>query len=406
LGQNLLFPYLVFGVAVILCSSCRTPFNAPTSVGAAKNIIFMVPDGMGLADVTAARIYKGGEAGPPLALETLPQIGYQRTYSADSTITDSAAAASAWATGQKYNNGQISWHRSNNGPTTILEIAKAGKRATGLVATSGITHATPAAFAAHVSSRNAQGEIARQYVEETQVDVMLGGAGGFSKDSRASGPLALAAVERHGYVLVTNAVGLARAVADHAPKVLGLFTAKAKTPETYRVTPDTVYPATEPTLADMTTAALGVLARDPEGFFLLVEGSRVDWANHGNDYAYQLGEVLGFDAAVESVLAWVKASAARRRDTLVVVVADHETGGFAINGPKGKRLGAGQLPEAGWTTKGHTGNDTIIWSQGPGSSLLGGALDNTDLFGVMKRVFQKTTRTRITQTVSDLSETP
>ena len=98
--QILRFRYLVFAVSVVFCSSCRTSFNAPSSVGAAKNIIFMVSDGMGLADVTAARIYKGGEAGPPLALETLPQIGYQRTYAANSTVTDSAAAASAWATGE------------------------------------------------------------------------------------------------------------------------------------------------------------------------------------------------------------------------------------------------------------------------------------------------------------------
>lgn len=403
--------YLVCGLLVAACSSCYTPSSGGGRVGAAKNIVFMVSDGMGLADVTAARIFKGGEDGPPLALETLPQIGYQRTYSANSTVTDSAAAASAWATGIKHSNGQLSWRHASDRPATILEYAKSRQRATGLVATSGITHSTPAAFAAHVSSRYAQGEVARQYIEETQVDVLLGG--GFGNNALATGYAAInkkalidSAVAEHGYCLITNMLELAKAVDANAPKVLGLFTAEAKTPERFRVTPDVPYPSSEPTLEEMTTAALELLGKDPEGFFLMVEGSQVDHANHANDYPYQLSELLGFNSAVASVLNWVDATPTRRRDTLVIIIADHETGGFAINGPYGSLLGVGKYPETGWTTKAHTGVDTVVWSQGPGSELLGCALNNTDLFNVMQRVLKKPPVYHITLSDSDLAETP
>lgn len=383
-------------VAVLLAVVAATTAGVPDAAAPADgpcNVILMVPDGMGLADVTAARIFQGGEDGPPLALETLPHIGHQRTYSANSTITDSAAAASAWATGFKHRNGDISWLPTNPAPTTVLEIAKRKGKATGLVATSTITHATPAAFAAHVSARSAEGEIARQYIEVTQPDLLLGGHFGpngkgepFPAVDRDA--LVTAAVGSHGYALATNRTGLAAAVSNGAARVLGLFAEAEKTRELFRVDPRQAYPPGEPTLAELATAALTVLSRDPDGFFLLVEGSQVDWANHVNDEAGQVAEVLGFDAAVRAVLDWIRAEPARAARTLLIVVADHETGGFALTEPYGKRSPAGQILEGEWTTKKHTGVDTIIWSQGPGSEQLNRALDNTDLFDVMKQVIE------------------
>ncbi len=132
----------------------------------ARNIIFMVPDGQGLSNVVAARVFKNGPNGAPLHQETLDNMGYQRTHSANSLVTDSAAAASAWAMGEKFNNGEISCHGDanyscTNELPTILEIAKKRGLATGLVATSQISHATPAAFGAHTYSRNCGLEIAR-----------------------------------------------------------------------------------------------------------------------------------------------------------------------------------------------------------------------------------------------------
>lgn len=357
----------------------------------ARNIIFMVPDGMGLADVTAARIFKGGPDGDPLSFELLKQVGYQRTHSANSTVTDSAAAAAAWATGQKYKNGQISWHSDVDTPKTILEIAKEKGKATGMVSTSDITHATPAAFGAHVSTRKSEGEIARQFIEETRVDVLLGG--GFA-NNRSSSPLppedlaALidSATNKYGYVYADTRTELETATSSR--QILGLFKKGGKTAERFRVNPKRLYPADEPTLPEMTAAALKVLSRDKDGFFLLVEGSQIDWRNHDRDINGMIAETLAFEESVRVVIEWLDAHPKRWHDTLLIVVPDHETGGFSINGPYGRLSKAGAIVQAGWSTGSHTAVDTMVWSEGAGSQFLGGPLDNTDLFHVMKAVLK------------------
>ncbi len=147
-----------------------------TLAGNTKNIIIMVPDGMGLADVTAARTFKNGPNGAPLSFETLQHIGYQRSHSANSLVTDSAAAASAWACGEKFDNNEICYHGDGRPvQPSILELAGRAGKATGLVTTDGITEATPAAFGAHVPTRDCRQEIGRQYLETTAVNVLLGG---------------------------------------------------------------------------------------------------------------------------------------------------------------------------------------------------------------------------------------
>ena len=324
-------------VALVAQAAVAAPSQYPTQ-GVAKNIIFMVPDGMGLADVTATRLVLGGANGPSLAFENLPQIGYQRIWSANSTIPDSAAAASAWACGEKYPNDVICSRADGSHPANVLELMQRRGKATGLVATSTITHATPAAFGAHVKTRTCESEIARQYIVETKVDVLLGdGRNKFDAGTPdacqavANGTAFIAqqAVPR-GYAVVSNAAQLKAAVAAHSSKLLGLFkdpvngyTADGMTPEYLRSVANT-----EPHLAEMATAALATLARDHD-------------------------EGLG------------------------------PAGGFAINGPYGSLTPAGGTLTPGWTTGNHTGVDTMIWSQGPGSELLGRALDNTDLYAVM-----------------------
>lgn len=367
----------------------------------AKNIIFMVPDGMGLADVTAARIFKNGSEGENLYLETLSTIGYQRTHAADSSVTDSAAAASAWANGEKFRNGEISCHDDDQdskceptpGPT-ILETAKDKGKSTGLVVTSTVTHATPAAFAAHVPSRDCENEIARQYIQVTEVDVILGGGlnyfNAIDKGADKCGTFGnfIAEAENNGYEVVYTEQELDSAVAKGSKKILGLFTPKGKTPEMFRVNPAEHYRREEPTLPQMTAEALKVLEKDEDGFFLLVEGSQIDWANHRNDVAYQVGETLAFDHAVQVVLDWINEKASRRQHTLVIIAPDHETGGFAINDTGVGNYQTGDLVDGAWTTRGHTAGDVLIWSQGPGSEYLGRALDNTDIYKVMRQVLE------------------
>jgi alkaline phosphatase len=368
---------------------------------AAKSIIFMVPDGMGLTDVTAARIFEYGLGGGNLFLETLSTIGYQKTYSADSAVTDSAAAASAWASGDKFRNGEISCHDDDQDgkckptPTpTILETAKEKGKSTGLVVTSPVTHATPAAFGAHVWSRDCQNEIARQYIQVTGVDVILGGglehfnSTGIQADKCGTFGNFIADAENKGYVVVYTRKELDSAVAKGSKKILGLFAPKGKTPELFRVDSKKHYRREEPTLPQMTAAALETLEKDENGFFLLVEGSQIDWANHHNDVAYQVSETLAFDAAVHVVLNWVHEKASRRQHTLVIVAPDHETGGFAINDTRKGQYQPGDLVQGAWTTTGHTGGDVLVWSQGPGSEYLGRAMDNTDVYKVMRQVLK------------------
>ena len=367
----------------------------------AKNIIFMVPDGMGLADVTAARIFKYGPDGDRLSFEKLPVIGYQSTYSANSTVTDSAAAASAWASGEKFNNGEISCHDDNSDGAcdsrpvrTLLDIAKARGKSTGLVVTSDITHATPAAFGANVHNRKCEEEIAHQYLARN-IDVLLGG--GIAKN-RSTCLLAaseenyldnlLADYASAGYAVVQTQTDMITAVDSGASKILGLFKPGGKTQELFRVDPTQIYPADEPTLPQMTEAALQILERNRKGFFLMVEGSQIDWANHAHDPQGQIAETLAFDQAVQTVLDWVNARYDRQRQTLVVVVPDHETAGYAINGPYGTLSQQGETVEDAWTSNEHTAVDVLIWAQGPNSQNFGQALDNTDLHDLIKQVLK------------------
>lgn len=375
------FRQLLLSVAAgLLCLSLHP---AASHAGNVNNIIIMVPDGMGLADVTAARTFRNGPNGAPLSFETLENIGYQRTHSANSLVTDSAAAASAWACGEKFANNEICFHGDGRQTRpSILELARNKGKATGLVTTDGICGATPAAFGAHVPTRDCRQEIARQYLEKTGVDVLLGGGlESFSaaKPDRcgAKGDLVKTARSK-GYLVVNDRDEMKKAVAAGCRKLLGLFSPRGLTAERKR-SPET----REPRLPGMTAAALAVLEKDRDGFFLLVEGAMVDKANHHNDFPAQRDEVLAFDEAVTVVRDWIKADRKRAATTLLIVVADHETGGFAVTGPYGSLPAPGSDLETAWTGRGHTAMDTIVWSEGPGSKKLGRALDNTDIYDVM-----------------------
>ena len=383
---------MVLTVAFMATGTNAKGFKRPR----AKNIILMVPDGMGLADVTAARIFEFGPDGGRLSFEKMPVIGYQSTHSANSTVTDSAAAASAWASGAKFNNGEISCHDDNfdgvcdNDPVpTILDLARSKGKSTGLVATSDITHATPAAFGANVHNRKCEEEIARQFLAR-DIDVLLGGGIAANRSSCMLTPSAgdwleslLAGYTAAGYTIARTEGEMDAAVGRGSKKLLGLFKEGGKTQELYRIDPIQVYPEDEPTLPEMTEAALNILEKNRKGFFLMVEGSQIDWANHAQDVDGQVAETLAFNEAVETVLDWVNARPFRRFQTLVIVVPDHETAGFAINGPYGALSEQGEVVEDGWTSGGHTAVDVLIWSQGPNSSKLGSALDNTDLYYIM-----------------------
>ncbi len=413
---------LIFsGLTAAVMMACSSHGSANTGETQPKNIIFMVPDGMGLSNVTTSRIYKNGPNGDSLNLEKLPYIGYQRTHSLNNTITDSAAAASTWASGEKFNNGEISCLDNDNdgvcddtriNSRTILEIARGMGMGTGLVATSDITHATPAAFGAHVHNRDCESEIFSQFIEHG-IDVLMGGGVSTNQSScllRATDDVFNAALieqaQNDGYAYVNNKSEL-KAVGT-PEKLLGLFHDGGLTP-IYQRSGD----STEPTLADMTHAALNILEQKPNGFFLMVEGSQIDWGNHARNVAYMVREVLDFDDSVKIVWDWINETEERKNNTLLVVVADHETGGVIIDGPHGSLSQKGDtgsplvLPPGTAVTDqdgnpvmapdlsvvfgsnsdnptqsaGHTAVDTIIWSNSPQCAK---AMDNTGLYQIMK----------------------
>jgi alkaline phosphatase len=307
--------------------------------GDARNVILLIGDGMGPSTIGLAkdyaRIVEGRElwiekaiSGGNMALVQAPALG--------TLVTDSAAAATAIATGARVSNGVVSLGPDGERLTTILELAEKKSRATGLVTTTSLTHATPAAFAAHVSKRSAENEIAVQMLA-SGVEVLLGGGlrhwmpkgktasdiAGFSSKSKRKDNIDLVGNAREkGYHVVTS--GLELEAVQETEKLFGIFS-NSHMPYALDRRPDDA--ATAPSLVEMTTAALGVLAKNENGFFLMVEGGRIDHASHANDVAAMLAEMMEFDEAVGVAMTF----ADEHPGTTVFITADHVTGGPCLS---------------------------------------------------------------------------
>jgi len=342
---------------------------AASAKGQPKRIIFCIGDGMGFNQVLLARQRAVGSAGK-LYMERLPVTGMVRTWSASDLVTDSAAAGTALACGVKTKNGRIGMTPDKKPQASILERLDARGWRTGLVATSSVTHATPASFSAHVKSRGMEPEIAVQQLLGP-VDVLFGGGRLFfvpgEGSKRKDGRLLIAEGVQAGVQFVYSAEQMATVAAGQ--RVIGLFADEALS--TY---------APEPMLDEMTARAIELLsakskewfAPEPK-FFLMVEGSQIDWACHDNNADNCVRQALLFDMAVKEAVEF----AARDRRTLVIVTADHETGGLTVPGKKADGL------NIQWSTGNHTGADVPIFAYGPGAERFAGALDNTDLFGIL-----------------------
>ena len=277
--------------------------------GKAKNVIFMIPDGYSTAYATNFRWFKGNN----LTVMDPLLVGMHRTYSANTEVTDSAAAGTAMAAGVKTNNGMISTAPDGTEVKTILEAAEEHGKSSGLVATSTITHATPAVFGSHVAQRADEALIAPQYFE-TGVDVLLGGGKKFFPDTLIN------EAQAQGYKYVSDKTSLNSV--SNTTKVLGLFADTGMQPELDRETTN------EPSLAEMTKKAIEILNQDKDGFFLMVEGSQIDWAGHANDPAWAMNDAKAFEAAVTEALNFAKAD----KNTLIVIAGDHDTGGMSVGG--------------------------------------------------------------------------
>ncbi len=370
--KNLIIVSLFVLLAVV--SGCAT---------SPKNIILCIGDGMGFEHVRAAAIYANGEEGT-LCFESFPYRTTMTTHSANSAITDSAASGTAMATGQKVNDKVLSLQIPGDGSElqTLLEYFKQKGKAVGLVTTTPITHATPAAFAAHEPSRYNYAHIAEDYLTQTKPNVLFGAG--------AKGMTPLAAKDA-GYIVVNNLAELQELNTEQVSMVSGQFGED--------IPYETEWKGDLPHLSQMTETALAILDNDPDGFFIMIEGGKIDWAGHDNNLANVIGETVEFANAVQIIINWAK----QRDDTLLIVTADHETGGLKIIKSNGK----GNLPEVSWSSKNHTATKVPVYSWGKRAKLFTGPMDNTDIHGKIIKASQQTTlfkshqRTNILSTIEN-----
>ncbi|MFC7322583.1 alkaline phosphatase [Halobacillus campisalis] len=387
-----------------------------------KNVIYMIPDGYSAGYATNYRWFKGEDSVFDPHLK-----GMMKTYSNDTEVTDSAAAGTAMATGEKTNNGMVGVTPDGEELDSILSASENAGKSSGLVATSTITHATPAVFASHVADRDNEASIAPQLLEH-DVDVLLGGGKEIFLPESEGGQQEenlLQQAQDDGYSFVENKDQLMDL--ENEEKILGLFADGPLSSELGREQTE------EPSLSEMTSTAIDSLSQDEDGFFLMVEGSQIDWAGHAHDAAWAMNDVAAFEKAVEEALEYAK----QDKETLVVIAGDHETGGMTVgsNGEydvkqdivqgisaTGEQM-AEQLNEdasnieqvvqehtglelteeeveeirsaeetanvindivsdralVGWTSSAHTGVDVPIYAYGPSSDEFSGLVNNTDL---------------------------
>lgn len=333
-------------VLLVVVSGCAT---------SPRNVILCIGDGMGYEHVRAAGMYANGGEGT-LCFESFPYETAMTTHSANSAITDSAASGTAIATGHKVNNGVLNMQIPGDGTElqTLLEYFQQQGKAVGLVTTTPITHATPAAFGAHEPSRYNYDNIAADYLTQTKPNVLFGaGAHGMTPQ----------AAKDAGYIVVNNSADLWQLNTERASMVSGQF-GKALPYETN-------WNANLPHLSQMTETALAILDNDPDGFFLMLEGGMIDWAGHDNNLANVVGETVEFEKAVQIILDWAK----QRDNTLLIVTADHETGGLKVI----KNNGKANLPEVSWSSKDHTAAKVPVYTWGKRAGLFTGPMDNTDI---------------------------
>lgn len=323
-----------------------------------KNVILMIGDGMGLSQVSAGLTVNGGH----LYLENFKHAGFSKTQSSDNYITDSAAGGTALSSGQKTYNGAIGVNPEKAPVKTILEMAEDKGMSTGLVSTSAITHATPASFIAHRGSRNSYEDIASDFLN-TDVDVFIGG--GYKHFAQRKDQRDLTKdLQAKGYQVLRNMDEIAKVKSG---KLAGLTADEH----------NEAYPLRKMSLPLSTTTALNILSQNKKGFFIMVEGSQIDFGGHANNTIYIVNEMLDFDEAIGKALEF----AAKDGETLIVVTADHETGGMALvagNTKVGMLVGK-------YVSGDHTGVMVPVFAYGPGAELFGGIQENTD---IAKKIMQ------------------
>lgn len=366
---RLVFLLLIIG---LIFSACKTPASEPAAMPAPpppQNIILLIGDGMGLAQVSTAYYFQDEEP----SFSRFQSIGFHISSASSHKITDSAAGATAFSAGVKTYNGAIGVNPDTVPVPTILEWAAAQGKRTGLVATSSITHATPASFYAHVRSRNMAEDIATDLLN-SDVDFFAGGGYEYFANRKDEQDY-VAALQGKGFTMGIDSLPPRLAAGDK----YGFLLADDGMPK--------MQEGRGAFLPKATQLALEFLDDDPDGFFLMVEGSQIDWGGHDNDGEYIVQEVQDFDRTINLALDFAK----QHGNTLVIVTADHETGGLSLSSQKVFGRSDYNQISLTFSTGGHSASLIPVFAYGPGEELFQGIYQNSAIYHKMMEAWgQKT----------------
>jgi len=357
---------LFFSASLLLvCSSCVSVqvkdnnLSTTSTNKKPKNIILLIGDGMGLSQVSSSLFFND----QPSNFERFSTIGLIKTSSSSDVITDSAAGATAFSAGIKTYNGAIGMNKDTiPAPTLLEEVSKKGL-STGLIATSSIVHATPASFYSHVKYRRQYDDIAA-FMPTSEVDFFAGGGQKFF-NNRKDGRNLYAELEENGFQVYTD-----KLPTTLSEKKEAILLAEDGMPKKIDGRGDF--------LPDATQLALKQLTQNKEGFFLMVEGSQIDWGGHSNDADYLIGELIDFDKTIGVALDFAKIN----EETLIIVTADHETGGFTLASDEGDY----NKIKPTFSTSGHSSTMIPVFAKGPGSENFNGIYENTEIYAKMKQL--------------------
>lgn len=338
---------IVSAILILLLATTCTSARPAVTEPAPKRIILLIGDGMGPAHVAVMRI-----VAKPFHLARFPVIGSVATHSANDRLTDSAAAATALATGVKTNNRMVSVDPQGRRLPTVLEAAASQGRATGVVTTANFFDATPAAFASHVPKRSDGNAIIREMLDGPLNIILGAGAQVFGVESVPTIEQA-AAMWKREIVASFDATQY-----SHDQRLIRIFPRQPN---------DVDFP--EAPLPTQARFALDVLSKDPEGFFVMIEHEGIDTASHEHATEAMIESLLSFNETIGLAIDF----AAKHPDTLVIVTGDHETGGLRFTGKTRAEL------NINWSTKGHTAQSVPLFAYGPGAGRFGGARDNTSI---------------------------
>lgn len=349
---------LPLGLSALLACSSGSPMDMPAPSADAQSpdgpqpiVILMIGDGMGAGQLEVASQYRHGEPGK-LFMQSLAHQGELRTGNLSGTV-DSAAAATTMATGKLTYNTFIGLDRYEVATETLVERARDQGLGTGVVSTAYLSHATPAAFTAHHRTRHEPESIANDQAKKSGADVMLGGGYQHFSSSLITG------MEAFGYRIVKTASELEALDPADGGKVIGLFA-----DEHMDYVSERTADSTQPTLSQMSLRGLDLLDAEERGFFMMIEGARIDMASHGNDLANTIEETLAFDDAVRAVHEWAEG----KPNVTIIVTADHECGGLEVVSP----APMGVLPEVSWRWGIHTNSRVSVFGHGPQSDVFDG----------------------------------